>query len=115
MNLFNFIAMAAPQAAEGAQQPQGNAWLTFLPFILIIVAMFFMTARANKKQQAKREEMMTRLVKGSKVILAGGIIGTINEVKDKCIKVEIAANCIIETLPTAIVEVIPAETAEAAK
>ena len=114
MNLFNIIAMAAPQAGEGAQQQAGNPWITFLLFI-IIVAMFFMTARANKKQQAKREEMMSRLVKGSKVILSSGIIGTINEVKDKCIKVEISANCVIEVLPTAVVEVVPAESTEAAK
>ncbi len=115
MNFINIIAMAAPKAAEGAQQQPGNAWLTFLPFIILIVAMFFMTARSQKKQQAKRDEMMSRLVKGSKVVLAGGIMGTIFEVKDKCIKVEISANCVIEVLPTAVVEVVPAETAEAAK
>lgn len=115
MNFLNIIAMAAPQAGEGAQQQTGNPWITFLPFIIIIVAMFFMTARANKKQQAKREEMMSRLVKGSKVILSSGIIGTINEVKDKCIKVEISANCVIDVLPTAVVEVVPAESTETAK
>lgn len=116
MNLINFIAMAAPQAAEGAKQQQpANAWLTFMPFVILIAAMFFMTVRSQKKQQAKRDAMMSSIVKGSKVILAGGIMGTISEVKEKCIKVEIAANCVIEVLPTAVVEVIPAETAEAAK
>lgn len=116
MNFFNIIAMAAPQAAEGAQQQQpASAWITFLPFIILIVVMFFMTARSQKKQQAKRDEMMSRLVKGSKVVLASGIMGTIFEVKDKCIKVEIAANCIIDVLPTAVVEVVSAETAETAK
>lgn len=115
MNFINIIAMAAPQAAEGAQQQPGNAWITFLPFIILIAAMFFMTIRSQKKQQAKRDEMMSRIVKGSKVILASGILGTISEVKEKCIKVEISSNCVIEVLPTAIVEVVAAETAEAAK
>ena len=115
MNFINIIAMAAPKAAEGAQQPPASPWITFLPFIILIAAMFFMTVRSQKKQQAKRDEMMSRLVKGSKVVLAGGIIGTIYEVQDKCIKVEIASNCVIETLPTAVVEVVPAEKTEAAK
>ena len=77
--------------------------------------MFFMTVRSQKKQQAKRDEMMSRVVKGSNVILAGGIIGTIAEVKEKCIKVEVASNCVIEVLPSAVVEVVAVETAEAAK
>lgn len=116
MNLLNLIAMAAPQAAEGAQAKPANPLLTFAPFIIIIGAMFFMTIRSQKKQQAKRDEMMSRLVKGSKVVLAGGMMGTIVEVKEKCTRVEIAANCVVEVLPSAIVEVFAAdEKSETAK
>lgn len=116
MNLLNLIAMAAPQAAEGAQQKPANPWITFAPFIIIIVVMFFMTARSQKKQQAKRDAMMARLVKGSKVILASGIMGTIVEVREKSSKVEIAPDCVVEVLPNAIVEVLGAEEkTEAAK
>ena len=114
MNFFNIIAMAAPQAAEGAQQQQpASAWITFLPFIILIVVMFFMTARSQKKQQAKRKEMMERMVKGSKVILASGIMGIIEEVQEKSIKVAIASNCIVEVLPNAIIEIVTEEAAAA--
>lgn len=109
MNLLNLIAMAAPQAAEGAQAKPANPLLTFAPFIIIIGAMFFMTIRSQKKQQAKRDEMMSRLVKGSKVVLAGGMMGTIVEVQEKCIRVEIAPNCVVEVLPNAVGEVFAAE------
>ena len=109
MNLLNMIAMAAPQAAEGAQAKPANPLLTFAPFIIIIAVMFFMTIRSQKKQQAKRDEMMSRLVKGSKVLLSSGIMGTIVEVKEKTTRVEIADNCVVELLPTAIVEVFGAD------
>ena len=92
MNFLNIIAMAAPQAGEGAQQQTGNPWITFLPFIIIIVAMFFMTARANKKQQKQRQEMMNKIVKGTKVLLNSGVYGKVIEVKENDFVIEIAEN-----------------------
>ena len=108
MNLFNIIATAAPKAAEAAvpaQQQQGSLW-TLAPFFIIIVAMFFLSVRANKKQKARQQEMLNKLVKGTKVILNSGIIGTIAEVKEDHIKVEIAANCVIQILPASVMQIL---------
>ncbi len=123
MNIFNFFATAgqnsasveaAQPAADAAQQSAAQgSWLSFLPLIIIIALMFFMSIRSQKKQQAKRKEMMERMVKGSKVILASGIMGIIEEVQEKSIKVAIASNCIVEVLPNAIIEIVTEEAAAA--
>lgn len=108
MNFFNILATAAASAQEG-KTSGGSALLTFAPFIIIIVVMFFMTARAQKKQKARQEEMMNKLVKGTKVILNSGIIGTIYEVQDKFIRIELNANCVIEVLPQSVMQIVPEE------
>ena len=123
MNIFNFFATAGQNSASvEAAQPAADAvqqsaaqgsWLSFLPLIIIIALMFFMSIRSQKKQQAKRKEMMERMVKGSKVILASGIMGIIEEVQEKSIKVAIASNCIVEVLPNAIIEIVTEEAAAA--
>ena len=96
-------AAPAPQTAQrtevpadngaGAQpQPQGNPWLSMLPFILIFVVMIFFMNRSQKKQMQKREEMMAKITKGTKVLLTSGIYGVVTEVRDDSMMVEIADN-----------------------
>lgn len=115
MNLFNIIATAAAPAQQQAQAQQPGSMWTLAPFFIIIVLMFFMTVRANKKQKARQQEMINKLVKGTKVILNSGIIGTIAEVKDDHIKVEVAANCVIQVLPASIMQILDDTQKEANK
>ena len=78
--------------ANGADTPQqqGNPWMQLLPFILIFVVMIFFMNRSQKKAMAKRQEMMDRIAKGTKVLLTSGIYGTVDAVQDDAMIVEIA-------------------------
>lgn len=80
--------------ANGADTPQqqGNPWMQLLPFILIFVVMIFFMNRSQKKQMQKRQEMMDKITKGTKVLLASGIYGTVTEVQEEAMMVEIAEN-----------------------
>ena len=60
--------------------------------IALIVVMIFLFSRANKKQQRQRQEMMNKIVKGSKVLLNSGVFGKIVEVRENEFLVEIAEN-----------------------
>ena len=60
--------------------------------LLIIVVMIFILFRANKKQQRQRQEMLNKIVKGSKVMLNSGVMGKVSEVREKEFLVEIAEN-----------------------
>ena len=81
-------------AANGAGAPpqQGNPWMSMLPFILIFVVMIFFMNRSQKKQMQKRQEMMDKITKGTKVLLTSGIYGTVTEVQEEAMMVEIAEN-----------------------
>ena len=104
--MFNLIASAAPAAANAANtaKPQ-NPIMQMVPiFLIVIVFMFFMN-RSQKKQQQKRQEMIDRLVKGTPVLLASGIRGVIDEVRENEFVVEIAPNVKITVVKNGVAEV----------
>ena len=65
--------------------------MQYVPFIIIAV-MIFLMFRANKKQQKQHQEMLNKIVKGSKVVLASGVLGKVSEVREREFLVEIAEN-----------------------
>ena len=67
-------------------------WMQMLMPIILIVVMIFIFSRSNKKQQQKRQEMLDRIVKGSKVLLNSGVYGKVSEVRENEFLVEIAEN-----------------------
>jgi preprotein translocase subunit YajC len=52
-------------------QQGGSSLLGFLPFILIIVIMYFLMIRPQIKRQKERQKMLDALKKGDEVIVAG--------------------------------------------
>ena len=104
--MFNLVTMAA---AEGTAQQSPNGLLSFVPMILIFVVMFYFMFRSQKKQAAKRQEMIDSIVKGAEVIVAGGIHGTITAVKDKTFSVEIADKVVVEVTKAGVNGVIGSE------
>lgn len=56
----------------------------------MILVFYFLLIRPQQKQERERREMLSRLKKGDTVITSGGIIGTINTVKEKEVLIEIA-------------------------
>ena len=85
------VQQSAGDAVAAAQQ-QPNPWMSILPFILIFVVMIFFMNRSQKKQMAKRQEMMDRITKGTAVVLTSGVYGKVAEVREDSFIVEIADN-----------------------
>ncbi len=80
-------APGAPPAPAGAQQQSPTSMLvTFLP-ILIVLPLFFMMNRRQKKEQEARG----KLKRGDKVVTTGGLIGELMEIDERVAKVKIAA------------------------
>ena len=65
--------------------------MQWIPFVIIGV-MIFLMFRASKKQQKQHQEMLDKIVKGSKVVLNSGVLGKVAEVREKEFLVEIADN-----------------------
>lgn len=72
-----------------AQQPAGAGWSMWVMLILVFVVMYFFMIRPQRKQQKELEAFRNELKKGDKVVTAGGIYGTVDEVKDRYIMVRI--------------------------
>lgn len=79
-HLSSMIAMAAPQAQNGAQP---NQFLAFLPIIVMFVIFYFLLIRPQQKRQQQHDLLLKELKKGDKVVTNGGILGTVIGVKEK--------------------------------
>jgi len=60
--------------------------------VAIFVVMYFLMIRPQKKRQKELKEYRESLKKGERVITAGGIYGTVAEVKDNYVLLEVDAN-----------------------
>jgi preprotein translocase subunit YajC len=74
--MLDFILLMAP-ANQGQQQGGGNAFMAFLPFLLIIVIMYFLMIRPQAKRQKEKQKMLEALKKGDHVVTMGGIHGKV--------------------------------------
>ena len=93
--MLNFILLqAAPAAATQGQQSGG--WMSMLPLLLIIVIFYFFMIRPQQKKQKELQKQRDALTKGDKVITAGGIYGTIKEVKETTFLIEISKEVVIK-------------------
>jgi preprotein translocase subunit YajC len=88
---------------------QGNsgAAIPNLIFVIGIFAiMYFMLIRPQQKQQKRHQEMITNLKKNDEVVTAGGMHGTIINVKEKTFVLRVDDNVKIEIDKSAISYVI---------
>ena len=75
----------------GGEGPMGMV-MSLLPFLLIILVFYFLILRPQQKRQKERQNLLSSLKKGDKVITAGGIHGTVEDLTDKAVTVRIADN-----------------------
>ena len=85
---------AAASAAEGAQEAAATAgkqgsWTMWVMLIGIFVIMWFFMIRPQRKAQKEQQEFLNAMKTGTKVVTAGGIYGTVVEVKENVLIVEI--------------------------
>jgi len=107
MNTFFLpFLMAAPQGGAGAGEP--SVLGTFLPFILVIVIVYFLMIRPNSKKRKETEKMLAALKKGDRIVTIGGLYGTVQSVKETTVIIKADDNVKLEFLRSAISNVITA-------
>lgn len=68
------------------------------PLILIalmFVIMYFMIIRPQQKKMKQHQALVAGLKRGDKVVMNGGMHGTVFEVEDRAVLVEVAKNTVI--------------------
>ena len=84
--------MAQPAATDGAEAAQGAGgnWSFLIMIVLLFVVMWLFMIRPQQKKQKEMEKFRSELKKGDKVVTIGGIYGTVNEIADKTVDIEIS-------------------------
>lgn len=70
-------------------QGQAGGWTMWVMLLLIFVIMWFFMIRPQRKQQKELQKFRDSLKKGDKVVTIGGIYGTVVELKDKSVLIEV--------------------------
>ena len=83
---MNILAINFLQAAQGGQ---GGGMMMLLMLALIFVVMWLFMIRPQQKRQKELNNFRNNLQKGDKVVTVGGIYGTIVEVNDNKVMLEI--------------------------
>ena len=116
MNLLDLLiapAYAQAQApAPGGMFGGGLGGLLF-PIILIGV-MYFLMIRPQMKRAKEHRAMLEKLGRGDEVLTNGGVAGTVTDIGDSFITVEIADNVRIRVQKGAIANVLPKGTLKSA-
>jgi preprotein translocase subunit YajC len=86
--------------ATGAGEP--NAFMQFLPLVLILVVFYFFFIRPQQKRAKEQKKFREALQKGQKVVTIGGIHGKIAEVKETTVVLDIGNNMKITVEKSAV-------------
>jgi preprotein translocase subunit YajC len=86
--LHQLLAMAPPQGGQGG----GEIYSTIIMFALIIGIFYFMIIRPQQKRAKEREQLLSTIKKGDKIVTAGGVHAKVISVEDKTVLIEIADN-----------------------
>ncbi len=100
------ISEAYAQAADTS--PVAADFLTTLPMIAIIFALFyFVVIRPSAKKGKEQKLMIEALQKGDEVVINGGIMGRVVKLSGSYVSMEISENVVINVLKTSIQTLLP--------
>ena len=110
---MTMMLLAAPGSTTEPGQAGGSMNMIFF-MVLIFVAMWFFMIRPQQKKQKELMKFRNSLEKGMKIVTAGGIYGTIKEVKEGYVLVEVDNNVTIRVDKSMVMRD-PSELASGAK
>ena len=73
--------------AQGQPQTQGSPMEMFVPMILMVVIFYFLLIRPQQKKAKEHTKMVDALKSGASVVTRGGVVGTVQSVKDTTVTV----------------------------
>ncbi len=77
---------------QAAPAQGGSSWSMIIMLVAVFAIMWFFMIRPQRKEQKKQEEFRNSLKKGDKVVTIGGIYGTVSEIKDNTVLIEVDNN-----------------------
>ncbi|NPA80668.1 MAG: preprotein translocase subunit YajC [Thermotogae bacterium] len=90
--------LLSQQSAGG----MGDLLSLALPFVIMIAAFYFFIIMPQRREEKRRKQLIESLKKGDRVITESGIVGTVVEVKDNAVVLEISPGVRVVFLKWAI-------------
>ena len=83
---------AADPNATQQVNPVMSTIVSILPLVLIIVLLYFMMIRPQRKKEKETKAMINAMKVGDKVVTIGGICGKVAKIKDEYVFIETGNN-----------------------
>lgn len=75
---------------EGGPTSGGTGMLSIFPLMLILFIFYILLIRPQQKKERERLKMLAELKRGDRVVTQGGIYGTVVEVKENKVVLEVS-------------------------
>jgi preprotein translocase subunit YajC len=117
---FSMMMLFAEASEPVKDQPAAGGvdqlLMSFLPFILIGILFYFMLIRPQRKEQSKRQDMLSNIKKNDRVVTVGGIYGVVmnvhREADEVTVKVDEGSNTKLKLTLSSIARVLGDETSD---
>ena len=80
--MFSFSLISEAFADSPAAGGTGDAFMSFLPIILIFAIFYFLVMRPHSKRMKAHREKISAIHRGDRIITGGGLIGTVVKISD---------------------------------
>ncbi len=111
--LVNSDLMAMASRPSDPNAPPPPAWAQWMPIVVMVAVFYFLIIRPQSRQRKERDNMITNLKKGDKIVTNGGLIATVVNVTGDVVDIKLNEETKVKLRKSGIAEVIKEPVAEA--
>ncbi len=99
--------------AAGGSSPAGlgGSLLSFVPFLLIFVLFYVLMILPQQRRQKKHRAILDALKKGDRVETGGGLLGSVTNIHNDVVTLQVADNVKVKVRRSAITQLLTEEEA----
>ena len=98
--MFDLLISSAHAQAAGA--PAQSPFISFIPFVLIFLVMYFLMIRPQKKRMQEEQTFINKLAHGDEVYTKSGILGKVTGITEKVVTLELDGGAKMKVLKSHI-------------
>lgn len=99
---FSGFGFGGGDGAAGGAEGGGSLMGMLLPLTIFVLIFYFFIIRPQKKRQKQQDALINSITKGDQVVTIGGFFGTVQELRDDSVIIELAKDVRVRILKTAI-------------
>lgn len=100
--MFDLLINTAVAQDAAAPAPAQSPFVSFVPFVLIFLVMYFLMIRPQKKRMQEEAQFLSKLSQGDEVYTKSGILGKITGIAEKVVTLEVEGGTRMKILKSQI-------------